>query len=53
MKEPEKHNAKTDIFSASKLRQELYRLKPKEEGDTNNFFEKIATIQIKTQENYG
>ena len=45
----QKKYSKTDILLASKLRQELHRLKLKEEGDPTDLFEKMATIQIQSR----
>ena len=42
-------NAKTEIFPASKLRQEFQILNLNKEGDPANFFENIATIKMKTR----
>ena len=41
--------AKTDIFLTTKLRQDIHSLKLKEEGDSTDFSENIATIQIKSK----
>ena len=44
-----KKYANADIFLASKLRQDLHRLKLKEEGDPTNFFENISASQIQSR----
>ena len=45
----QKHYAKTEIFLAPKLRQELQIFKLKEESDTTKLFEKIETIQLQAR----
>ena len=45
----QKYYVKTNILSTSKFIQDLHILKLKEEGDTTDLFEKIATIQIQAR----
>ena len=47
-----KKYANADIFLASKLRQDLHRLKLKEEGDPINFVENISASQMQSRTIY-